>query len=563
MSGWWVRVRVAALAGLCALAGCTDEPIAPLALGVGEPRHLGTPPRVLLIGDSILDQHGSHARVALRDMGVDATRVGVWGSSLFTRNQYDCGAVQERPSDDQFAWLHEASQLVERNDPDVVFVYLNHNYLPPYPRTAQQCETPEDDFIALGSPEFEEMTGELLRELMRRLRVRQARVVFVSPLPMDDRPASTNPIFNAYLKFQDELDFDVVDVSMQLIAETGGRVDSVPDCDGLPRRVRPETDNHLTYFGAGLMGTALARAVARELVLDDKGISAPAERPTALLPAGTGYRVVTCDAATFAFGENVVNPGGGAFAEARPLGKPAVAAAATPSGAGYALLFSTGEVLSFGDAPHFEASGPNQAGEFTASGIAMAPDAAGYWVASPNGAVRALGGAPALGQLTLADDSVVGMASVPADAGYWLVTRRGRIGAFGAACHFGDLSGASLTSEIVAIAAHPQGNGYWLLDGAGRVFAFGQARDLGSAFQVPMRKITDPQRAVEKQVLGSAAAVGIAATPSGDGYHIVLSNGATCHFGDAARAGSVYRTAINGMMMWAGEPVYPADSACQ
>lgn len=561
MSGW-VRFHILALALLCALAGCTDEPIAPSALG-SDPPSLTTPPRVLLIGDSILDQHGNHARIALRNMGVDATTFGVWGSSLFTRNQYDCGEVQLRPQDDGFAWLHEASGLIERVNPDLVFIYLNHNYLPEYPRTAAQCETPEDDVIALGSADFVEMTGQLLRELLSRLRARNARVVFVSPLPMNAEPAAANPIFNAYLNFQEELDFDVVDVSAQLVSKTGGRVPSVLDCDGVARRVRPETDNHLTYFGAGLMGSALARAVARELGLEDKGISAPAERATAVLPAAEGYRVVTCDAAIFAFGEHVVNAGGAAFAAARPAGKPAVAAATTASGAGYALLFSTGQVLSFGDARDFGSPGPDVLGDASASGIGFTPNGGGYWVASSRGTVHALGSAPRLGDLALSDDAVVGMASLTTSEGYWLVTKRGKVGAFGAARHFGDLTGATLSHSVVAIAAHPQASGYWLVDQAGRVFPFGQARDHGSAVQVPMLLMVDLRRKLDEPVVSSAKAIGIAATPSGAGYHVLLENGAVCHFGDAPRRGSLYRTAVNGMMMWGGEPRYPGGSPCE
>lgn len=561
MSGW-VRYGCLALALLCTQAGCTDEPLVP-APGKTEPRRLSDPPRVLLIGDSILDQHGSHARVALRNMGLDATAHGVWGSSLFTRNQYDCGAVQVRPQNDAFAWLQKASQLVERVDPDLVFVYLNHNYLPPYPRTAEQCQTPEDDFIELGSPEFVEMTGRLLQEFLRRLRLHAARVVFVSPLPMDERPARENVIFNAYLTFQEELDFDVVDVSAQLTSNTGGRLLTAPDCDGFERRVRPERDNHLTYFGAGLMGSALARAVARELGVADNGISAPAERPSAVLAAGDGYRVVTCDAATFAFGEGVVNAGGGAFAAARPSGKPAVAAAGTESGAGYLLLFSSGQVLSFGDAPNFGSAGADVLAGANASGIALAPGGRGYWIASSRGAVHAFGGAPILGGLPLANDAVVGMAALRANAGYWLVTSSGQVGAFGAARHFGDLAGASLSHSIAGIAAHPEGNGYWLLDQAGRVFPFGEARDHGSAYQVGLARLIDYHRELNEPVASTATALGITATPSGSGYHVVLDNGALCHFGDAARRGSLYRTAINGMLIFGREPRYPAGSPCE
>ena len=55
------------------------------------PRPAG-PPRVLLIGDSVLDQQGSAAAFLLRQHGVDARAVGIWGSGLLSIDQYDLAA---------------------------------------------------------------------------------------------------------------------------------------------------------------------------------------------------------------------------------------------------------------------------------------------------------------------------------------------------------------------------------------------------------------------------------------------------------------------------------------
>src|SRR4051794_13171753 len=70
-------------------------------------------PNVLLVGDSVLDQEGSHAAFLLRQNGIDARAVGYWGSSLLTREQYDMG--KSRPTadhPDKVHWLSIATDLI-------------------------------------------------------------------------------------------------------------------------------------------------------------------------------------------------------------------------------------------------------------------------------------------------------------------------------------------------------------------------------------------------------------------------------------------------------------------
>ena len=99
-------------------------------------------PRVLLIGDSILDQDGSAAAFELRQAGVDAKAVAVWGSGIIGIDAYDYGKTKPAGY-----WLHRAKQLVDAFDPDVVGVYMNHSYWPPYPRDAAG-----DPITELSSP---------------------------------------------------------------------------------------------------------------------------------------------------------------------------------------------------------------------------------------------------------------------------------------------------------------------------------------------------------------------------------------------------------------------------
>lgn len=551
-----------AVALLLAAAGCTDDIPREEALATSTPPRLSNPPRVLLLGDSILDESGNHAAVALRNMGLDAYTYGVWGSSLFTRNQYDCGELQA--DSDRFSWLGRASPLIDRIDPDLVFVYLNHNYGPDVPRTREQCEASSEESIALGSPEFARMTRTLLSEFLHRLRRRGARVFLLSPVPMDpDRPAAENPIFLAYLGLKEELGFGVLDAAQSIAAANGGRIESLPDCFGRSARVRPEHDLHLTYFGAGVMGSALANEIAKVLGLRTQGISAPAEQPVALASAETGYRSFTCDAASFAFGTGIINAGAAAYAPTRDALGPVVAAAGTRSGQGYAELFASGRVLTFGDARDFGSAKPPLGPADAPSGIAFTPSGAGYWVSRLDGNVEAFGDAPDFGDLELSSDPVVGIAAHPSTLGYWLVRANGAVHAFGNSEHFGDFGGCPLAHPLVAIAAHPTGRGYWLLDDSGQVFAFGTARHYGNAAGADPLRLLDYGRRLTEPVANTAPAISIGSSATGNGYHVLLRSGAVCHFGDAPRFGSTYATAIDGMRAWLGEPFYAPTSPCE
>ena len=102
-------------------------------------RSVGVSPRVLLIGDSILDQEGGAAAFLLRQQGISAAKVAVWGSGLLTRDQYDMGhtiligSTPPNPVD----WLTKARALVAQYHPELVVVAMNHNHESPYPRDAE------------------------------------------------------------------------------------------------------------------------------------------------------------------------------------------------------------------------------------------------------------------------------------------------------------------------------------------------------------------------------------------------------------------------------------------
>jgi len=87
---------------------------------------------------------------------------------------------------------------------------------------------------------------------------------------------------------------------------------------------------------------------------------------------------------------------------------------------------------------------------------------------------------------------------------------------------YGSASGMKLDEPIVGIAGTPSGNGYWLVASDGGIFSFGDARFFGSTGGLRL----------------NAPIVGMAPTPSGNGYWLVASDGGVFSFGDAPFLGS-------------------------
>jgi hypothetical protein len=87
---------------------------------------------------------------------------------------------------------------------------------------------------------------------------------------------------------------------------------------------------------------------------------------------------------------------------------------------------------------------------------------------------------------------------------------------------FGSMGGTPLNKPIVGMAATPTGNGYWLVASDGGVFSFGDAVFHGSTGSIRLNK----------------PIVAMAGTPTGAGYWFVASDGGIFAFGDAAFFGS-------------------------
>ena len=100
----------------------------------------------------------------------------------------------------------------------------------------------------------------------------------------------------------------------------------------------------------------------------------------------------------------------------------------------------------------------------------------------------------------------------------------GEVIAFGDAVDHGDIVDLAidLKSPIVGMAPTPTGNGYWLLGGDGGIFTFGDAGFFGSTGDLALK----------------APVIDMAATPSGLGYYLVALDGGIFTFGDAQFLGS-------------------------
>lgn len=478
------------------------------ACGDDEPKAEPDANKVLLIGDSIMDQEGGPAEFALRQAGIDAKKIAYWGSGLLTRDQYENGKTRygsPTPGSEDVHWLTKAKQLVKSERPGLVVVAMNHNLHAPYPTAAdgREIASPRD-------PAAAEMIATQTRELLDILQ--DSRVAFVTPPPEPgERKPADNPIWAAMLPVLQEENVDIIDIA-PAIAPDGARVESLPDCFGRQERVRRAGEVHYERFGAGLAGTRLAAGVA-ELLGKKLPNGAPGDHVVALVAteSGEGYWMVQCDGSVFHFGDapaitgvrdtlapivgavrsdnglwlvrrdgEIVGVGGAsdiAF-EVRPKAR-LVSAAATPDNDGIVALTNTGVVVSTnGDAPYPAVEGA----------VAVATvEPNGVWRLQSNGRVDGVDGAPSADTKL---NHAVAIASVPEGTGFWAVNREGRVATYGDAENAGDAEPEPLPPEVakvfpkgnpipvVAITAAPNG-GYWITRDNGLVTALGGAPKLG------------------------------------------------------------------------------------
>ena len=232
-----------------------------------------------------------------------------------------------------------------------------------------------------------------------------------------------------------------------------------------------------------------------------------------------GYRLVSATGGVYTYG-------GEGFAGAlsgKPLSRPVVGMAATPSRLGYWLVASDGGIFTFGGAGFYGSTGAMSLNR-PIVGMAATPTGHGYWLVASDGGIFSFGDARFLGSTGAIplNRSIVGMAATPSGNGYWLVASDGGIFSFGDAAFQGSAGAMPLNRPIVGMAATPSGNGYWLVASDGGIFSFGDAAFHGSIGGIHLNR----------------PIVGMAATPAGDGYWLVASDGGVFALGAAPFQGS-------------------------
>jgi hypothetical protein len=105
--------------------------------------------------------------------------------------------------------------------------------------------------------------------------------------------------------------------------------------------------------------------------------------------------------------------------------------------------------------------------------------------------------------------------------GLFMAGAFGEVLTFGSARSQGDLSHVGIDTPVLGMAITPSGQGYWLVQAGGEVHPFGDAPALGHPQLLPERFV-----------------VGMAATPSGGGYWFATDEGSVYAFGDAVHHGS-------------------------
>jgi hypothetical protein len=478
-------------------------------------------PRALLLGDSIMDQQGKPAAILLRQAGIETEVHGAWGTGLLTREQYDHGRTILSPaSNENFNWLVEGPKLVERMRPDVVVVYLDHNYWPPFPRDLGGSEIHD-----LRSPAGQEMIATQARVFIDLLRERGADVVFVEPVPGEQSNAvADNPIWAAYLPVLQDMDVDVIDIRSTLAGTDGRRVETKPDCAGDAAAIRPNNDLHLTRLGSGRAATALALGIAARFGRDLAGNPAPGEHTVALVPTrtGNGYWIVGCDGGVYRFGDAPSVPG-----EHPQPGDPVVGAVRA-GGRGLWLVTRAGTILRRGDAPKLS-FGPRPVGAL----VDAAGTTTGIVAVSASGNVVTAGTAIERGDVVAAAPAVA-IASHPAGAGYWIVTADGRVHGFGVPT-YGDAENHAL-NPVTGITASATGSGYWMARADGAIAALGDANGLARVVK------EDPSAGGAAAVTPDAPTAAIAST--GTRVWIVDDNGAVHARGTASDLGGTGNLAL-------------------
>ena len=295
-----------------------------------------------------------------------------------------------------------------------------------------------------------------------------------------------------------------------------------------------------SYTATGLtVGQAYYFKVVALNSLGPSASSNEAEIPRLLPASAGGYWLVGSDGGVFSFGDAAFHGSDGAT----HLNAPIVGMAPTPTAAGTGWSASDGGVFSFGDAAFHGSEG---AAHLNAPivGMAATADGGGYWlVASRRRRLQPSATPPSTAPTERPTSTPRSSAwpPHPTAAGTGWSASDGGVFSFGDATFHGSHGAAHLNAPIVGMAATPSGNGYWLVGSDGGVFTFGDATFHGSEGATHL----------------NAPIVGMAPTPSGAGYGLVGGDGGMFTFGDAGYVGSTGSFHLNAPIVGMGWPAPP------
>jgi hypothetical protein len=180
------------------------------------------------------------------------------------------------------------------------------------------------------------------------------------------------------------------------------------------------------------------------------GSQSPAAAGTQFVYQG-GYWEVASDGGIFAFGSAQFYGSMGG----KPLNKPIVGIAATPTGQGYWEVASDGGLFAFGSAQFYGSMGGKPLNQ-PVVGIGGTLDGQGYWEVATDGGIFAFGDAQFYGSMggKPLNQPVVGIGGTLDGQGYWEVATDGGIFSFGDAQFYGSMGGKPLNQPVVGIATN-------------------------------------------------------------------------------------------------------------
>ena len=203
--------------------------------------------------------------------------------------------------------------------------------------------------------------------------------------------------------------------------------------------------------------------------------------------------------------------------------------ASNPATTPYYVASPNGAVWGMNGAPDYGSMGGHPLNA-PIVGITVTPSSHGYWLVASDGGIFSFGDARfygSTGALRL-DQPIIGMATTPTGRGYWLYASDGGIFSFGDARFYGSTGRHHIPGPVVSMTASPTGHGYWMVGSDGSVYPFGDARGFGSMGGHPLDQ----------------PVIGIAARPGGDGYWLLAKDGGVFSFGAATFHGSLGNTAL-------------------